>query len=311
MALFCPKKNSITLAQFHIIDNCPVCQSNEFEHFMNVPDWLVSKKSFELSRCSKCNFVFTSNAPRPEEIGPFYESEEYVEHSDTNTGVIYGIYHYARQLMLGYKFKRIKDLTSGKKLLDVGSGSGYFVNHMKNKGYDVTGVEISDKAVKLCSEKFGINAHSPKDFLANKLDKDYDLITLWHVFEHVYTVDEYFKLFSESLAEGGALILALPNLTSKDAAMFKEFWAAYDTPRHLWHFSPNTLELLANNKGFTLERKYKLPLDPFFNSMVSASYMKKFTFLPFTILKGLWSFTLSLFNIDKSSSLIYVLRKTT
>ena len=291
------------------IKNCPVCDSSDFASFMDVPDWLVSKETFNISKCTSCGFKFTSDAPSENLVGPYYNSEEYVEHSDTKSGLIYSLYHKAREFMLSYKLRIISKMNVGKKLLDVGSGSGYFLNKMATNGYDVTGVEISDKAVELCKKNFGITANSPQDFLTNKLDKDYDLITLWHVFEHVYSFEEYFDLFSNSLKDGGRLILALPNSDSTDADLYQEHWAAYDMPRHLWHFTPDTLELFASKRGFKLVKKHTLALDPFFISMVSASYKKNFTFLPITLLKAFYSFTISLFNIDKSSSLIYVLEK--
>lgn len=286
-----------------------MCDQTDFRIFKKVPDWLVSKEEFEIQQCNSCGFKFTGNAPTENTIGPYYNSEEYVEHSDTNKGIIYSVYHKARELMLSYKLRKIQKLGVGKKLLDVGSGSGYFMNHMAKNGYETTGVEISEKARNLAKDKFGIEAKIPSDFLEKKLDADFDLITLWHVFEHVYTYDEYFELFLESLNNNGRLILALPNSNSTDAKMYDSYWAAYDTPRHLWHFTPKTIEQFAANRGFALEKKYRLPLDPFFNSMVSASYKKSFTFLPITVLKGLVAYLVSLFNIDKSSSLIYVFKK--
>jgi 2-polyprenyl-3-methyl-5-hydroxy-6-metoxy-1,4-benzoquinol methylase len=213
--------------------------------------------------------------------------------------------------MLHYKYIKIKRLHVGKKLLDVGSGSGYFLNFMKKKGYDVTGVEISEKAIALCKKNFGIKAHSPSEFLEEKLDTNYDIISLWHVFEHVYSYDAYFELFSKSLNDNGCLILALPNCDSQDARMNKVYWGAYDTPRHIWHFTPKTIELFAMERGFKMIKKHRMPLDPFFNVMVSDSYKDKFTFLPYTLLKGLYSYISSLLNIEKSSSIIYIFQKNT
>lgn len=291
------------------ITECPVCGNDHFTPFLSVPDWLVSKEEFKLLQCDECTFVFTANAPIAEEIGPYYNSEEYVEHSDTRKGLIYGIYHYARKMMLRYKRNIIGKLDTGRRLLDVGSGSGYFVNHMKQNGYDVTGVEISDKAVQLCEKNFGIRARSPQELLEGKIEGQFDLITLWHVFEHVYTYDEYFKRFGEMLSSNGKLILALPNHTCYDSKFYGKYWAAYDTPRHLWHFSPNTLQQFAEKHGFRVIKKRRLPLDPFFNSMVSASYKPGFTFLPFTLVIAKISYLRSWFKLDRSSSLIYILEK--
>jgi len=299
------------LKESYSINRCPVCGHSSFNHFLNVPDWLVSKEIFELQQCEQCQFVFTANAPLEKDAGPYYNSEEYVEHSDTSSGLIYSVYHVARRAMLHYKYMKIKRLHVGKKLLDVGSGSGYFMNFMKKKGYDVTGVEISEKAIALCKKKFGIKAHSPSEFLEEKLDTDYDIISLWHVFEHVYSYDAYFELFSKSLNNNGYLILALPNCDSQDARMNKSYWGAYDTPRHIWHFTSKTIELFAMGRGFKMIKKHRMPLDPFFNVMVSDSYKDKFTFLPLTLLKGLYSYIISLLNIEKSSSIIYIFQKNT
>ncbi|MBL6730908.1 MAG: class I SAM-dependent methyltransferase [Bacteroidia bacterium] len=293
------------------INLCPICNHSSFKHFLNVPDWLVSKEVFELKQCEKCQFVFTANAPLESEAGPYYNSEEYVEHSDTSSGLIYSIYHVARRVMLNFKYLKIKRLRTGKKLLDVGSGSGYFMNFMKKKGYEVTGVEISEKAANLCENNFGIKAHSPTEFVQGKLDTNYNIISLWHVFEHVYDYDTYFELFSKSLDEKGYLILALPNNDSPDAKMYQEFWGGYDTPRHIWHFTPKTIELFADKRGFKIVKKHRMPLDPFFNAMIGDSYKEKFTFLPITFLKGLYSYIVSLLNIEKSSSIIYIFQKKT
>ena len=299
------------MKESYSINRCPVCGHSSFKHFLNVPDWLVSKEVFELQQCEQCQFVFTANAPLEKDAGPYYNSEEYVEHSDTSSGLIYSVYHVARRAMLHYKYIKIKRLHAGKKLLDVGSGSGYFLNFMKKKGYNVTGVEISKKAVALCKKNFGIKAHSPSEFLEEKLDTDYDIISLWHVFEHVYSYDAYFELFSKSLNNNGYLILALPNCDSQDARMNKSYWGAYDTPRHIWHFTSKTIELFAMGRGFKMIKKHRMPLDPFFNVMVSDSYKDKFTFLPLTLLKGLYSYIISLLNIEKSSSIIYIFQKNT
>jgi len=293
------------------ISTCPVCSSpeSEFSHYLNVPDWLVSKENFELKQCGNCSFIFTANAPLLENAGPYYESEEYVEHTDTNKGLIYGVYHQARKLMLKFKLSTIKKFNKGSKILDIGSGSGYFINFMKLNGYDVSGVEISEKAVALCRDKFNITVNSPADFLAKKLPTNFDIISLWHVFEHVYNYEEYFEIIHNSLNENGKVFVALPNPDCFEAKYYKEYWNGFDTPRHLWHFSPRTFKKFVENRGFNMISMKRLPLDPFFNAMVSSSYQSGFKFLPYTFTIGLISFLNGLFNRNKASSLIYVLKK--
>jgi 2-polyprenyl-3-methyl-5-hydroxy-6-metoxy-1,4-benzoquinol methylase len=294
------------------ISTCPVCGSPEFEfsHYLNVPDWLVSKENFELKKCGNCSFIFTANAPLLENAGPYYESEEYVEHTDTNKGLIYGVYHQARKLMLKFKLSNIRSYSKSTKLLDIGSGSGYFINYMKQNGYNVSGVEISDKAVALCKDKFDISVNSPTEFLAEKLPKDFDIITMWHVFEHVYSFNEYFDILHKSLKENGHVFVALPNPNCFEAKHYKNYWNGFDTPRHLWHFTPKTFKQFAEGHGFEMISMKRLPLDPFFNAMVSSSYKSGLKFLPYTFTIGLISFINGLINRDKASSLIYILKKS-
>lgn len=291
------------------ISRCPVCNNNVFVPLLSCEDWLVTKESFEIEECFNCKFAFTQDPPNAFHAGRYYDNVAYVEHSDSSSGLIFSIYHHARKFMLRFKQRMIKNASSGKKLLDVGSGSGYFLNHMKSSGYEVRGVEISETARKLCHEKFGISNHTPEDFVQLKIEGKYDVITLWHVFEHVYEYDEYFNSFRNYLSKEGKLIIAMPNKRCFEASYYKKYWNGYDTPRHLWHFTHKTFVSFANQRGFSVSKIKKLPLDPFYNSMVSAEYKPSFTFLPFTLLIGLSSYVIGLVSKKRASSLIYILEK--
>ncbi|MBT8326895.1 MAG: class I SAM-dependent methyltransferase [Bacteroidia bacterium] len=292
-----------------IINTCPVCKGEKFKPSIAVPDWLVSNETFNIVACESCDFRFIENAPLPENAGKYYETEEYVEHSDTKKGLVNIIYHFARKRMMKYKQRLISDVTIGKKLLDIGSGSGYFLNYMKNQNYNVTGVEISDKAVKLCKEKYDITAFSPTQLINGEISESFDVVTMWHVFEHVYSYDEYFERLHSGLSDNGTLIIAMPNHQCFEASYYGKYWNGYDTPRHLWHFVPDTFRRFVEARGFKLVKMKKLPLDPFYNSMISASYKKRFTFLPFTFFIGLISWFMALFSFQKSSSIVYFLQK--
>ena len=292
-----------------VITSCPVCNSPSFKPSIVVPDWLVSNEKFEIVACKECDFRFISNAPKAEDAGKYYETEEYVEHSDSKEGLINTIYHVARKQMMKYKLKLVSKNSNGKKLLDIGSGSGYFLNFMKQQGFDVKGVEISEKAVQLCNDKYSILAYSPNDLIEGKLPKDIDVATMWHVFEHVYSYDEYFKQIHECLSDDGTLIIAMPNHQCFEAGFYNKYWNGYDTPRHLWHFVPKTFRKFAENRGFEIVKMTNLPLDPFYNAMISASYKKSFTFLPFTFFIGLVSWIMAKFSFQKSSSIVYILKK--
>ncbi len=291
------------------ITSCPVCKGQKFNPSIVVPDWLVSHEDFNIVACDNCDFRFIANAPLPENAGKYYETEEYIEHSDTKKGLVNIIYHFARKRMMKYKHRLVKEATSGKNLLDIGSGSGYFLKYMKGQNYSVTGVEISDKAVKLSKEKHNINAYSPDQLINGELSNNFDAVTMWHVFEHVYSLDEYFARIHEGISDDGTLVIAMPNHQCFEAKYYGKYWNGYDTPRHLWHFVPDTFKKFVETRGFELVKMKNLPLDPFYNAMISASYQKKFTFLPFTFLVGLISWFTALFSFEKSSSIVYFLKK--
>ncbi|MFY0643902.1 MAG: class I SAM-dependent methyltransferase [Bacteroidia bacterium] len=276
---------------------------------LEVEDFLVSHEKFSIKECDNCRFRYTDNPPSEQEAGAYYEDEDYVEHSDKQEGLIFKLYHIGRKWMLNRKLRLIQKHTKEGRILDVGSASGYFMNHMKSAGYGVDGIEISPKARELCKSKFDINAYEPKSLINKELDSKYDIISLWHVFEHVYTYNEYFEAFEHFLKDDGRLLIAMPNHKCLDSEYYGKYWCAYDVPRHLWHFEPKTFETFVRKRGFRLEAIKRMPLDPFYNAMVSASYKKSFTFLPWTLYIGLLSYVQSLFNKKRSSSIIYVLKK--
>lgn len=300
------------MSDFLKISECIVCGNDEFTVSKTLKDWFLTHETFDLCDCTKCGFRLTQLPPKEEKASIYYQSENYIEHSDTKNGLVFSLYHYARQWALNFKRKKIQKLigkNAHPQLLDVGSGSGYFINHMKKNGFKVSGVEISDTARALCEKQFDIQTLPPTDFTKSSDEKKYDVITMWHVLEHVYTYDAYFEKYRNQLKDNGYLIIAVPNHTCAEEKYYKEYWCAYDVPRHIWHFEPKTFQKFAEKQGFILKRIDMLPLDPFFNAMVSAEYKPKFTFLPITISIGMWSFLMGLINPKKASSPIYILQK--
>lgn len=292
------------------LSECPVCQGQEFQLVLYAKDHLVSKEEFPILQCKDCNFRFTQNAPAEHKVGPYYDDEGYVEHSDSQKGLVFSLYHRARRIMLGFKYRMLKKKTKGKRLLDVGSASGYFLEYMREKSYEVEGVEISQKARELCKARTGITAHEPSALIQKSIPGSFDLISLWHVLEHVYTLADYFEAFAHYLKDDGVLAIAMPNHLCLDETYYGKYWCAYDVPRHLWHFERKTFKRFAESRGFKLVGTKRLPLDPFYNAMVSASYKKGFRFLPWTLYIGTLSFLNALINKNKASSLVYLLKKT-
>jgi SAM-dependent methyltransferase len=294
---------------FHI-SACPVCSGTEFNLVTEARDWLVTKEGFSIYSCTQCGFRFTQDAPDASSVGRYYDDEKYVEHSDSSKGLIFTIYHQARKLMLSQKHRMLQKISKGKSLLDVGSGSGYFLNYMQNRGYDCLGVEISENARRLSQDKLSVQSVHPDKLINKEIPAGFDLITLWHVFEHVYTYDEYFDAFDSLLSEGGRLVIAMPNFHCLEESYYGKHWNGYDVPRHLWHFDIKTFSRFAKARGFEVEKTMRLPLDPFYNSMVSAEYKPNYTFLPWVVFVGFLSFLNGILDKNKASSVVYVLKKT-
>lgn len=291
------------------IKTCVACLSKDVQMYITLEDHSISKEKFNIAQCNQCGFKFTQDPPAEDDCGRYYQSDNYVSHSDTSEGLINKIYHIVRNVMLSRKFGLIRSLKSKKTLLDVGSGTGYFPHYMKVKGYEVTGIEVDDKARNYSITKFGLEVYTPDDFKSGKIKGTFGFITLWHVLEHLYEPDEYLQLFSKHLEEGGHLIIAVPNHDSYDAKVYKAYWAAYDVPRHLWHFHPKSLQILAARNGFEVLAKKSMPFDPFYNAMLSEKYLGRSLGLLRALFHGKMALFSGWLNVDKASSVIYVLKK--
>ena len=202
---------------------------------------------------------------------------------------------------------RLPVLETGS-ILDVGSGTGYFAATMKNAGWHAEGIEINEKAREFSRSHFGLEV-GPPDKIPSLETAAFDCITLWHVLEHFHDPFGYFSEIYRLLKPEGFCIVALPNSSSYDAEYFKNFWAAWDVPRHLWHFSPATFRIFSDRTGFELVETKTLPLDVFYISSLSEKYKGSHLSFIKGITKAIWFAFLSFFNRRKSSSMIYILRK--
>lgn len=289
---------------------CPLCQSEEISIPFSCTDNFISREVFMLAKCAKCGFEFTQDVPEENEIGKYYESEDYISHSSTKKGLSNKLYHLARNFMLWRKRKIVGKLTGLKsgKILDIGSGTGHFADTMKRSGWQVKGVEINEKARNYSVSQFGLDVNSP-DKIQSLESESFDCITLWHVLEHFHDPGKYASEIHRLLKPDGVCIIALPNSSSYDARHYGKFWAAYDMPRHLWHFNPSTLNTFAEKNGFRLWKIKSLPLDVFYISTLSEKY--KSTGLPFLagMITAKWFAFLTIFKKERCSSLIYILKK--
>jgi len=250
------------------ISNCPVCGGKDFEHFITCKDYTVSQENFNIVSCRSCNFKFTNPRPPDSEIGKYYKSEDYVSHSDTRKGLINRLYHVVRTRTLKQKLTLISKYVSRGTILDYGCGTGMFLKTCADNGWKAYGFEPDPDARALVVAK-GLKAETTKFNLgATK----YDIITLWHVLEHVTDLDETLRFFSDTITGKGRLIIAVPNYTSGDARHYGEFWAGYDVPRHIYHFEINTLNKLLSKFGFVLEETNPMVFDSYYVSMLSEKY---------------------------------------
>lgn len=289
---------------------CPSCGSVSIGHSMNCVDYTVSKETFEVWRCSNCTFQFTQNVPDALHIGPYYQSEDYVSHSDTKKGVINHLYHLARTITLKSKIRLVQKSTQLRcgNLLDYGAGIGAFANVANQAAWTITGLEPDDTARQKAFKNYGLSLQ-PSIVLQQLPAASFDAVTLWHVLEHVHDLHATLEQFDRILKPFGRLIIAVPNYTSYDAHNYQQCWAAYDVPRHLYHFSPKAMQVLMEQKGFIVENKYPMWFDSFYVSMLSEKYKTGKNNYLGALLTGVASNMRTLFNTDKCSSVIYVMRK--
>lgn len=283
---------------------CPACGCQESAVFLSVNDHFLSKEDFVLRSCTGCTLVYTTPRPERDLIGEYYKSEEYISHSSTKKGLINALYNRVRNYTLNQKVKLVQQLVSGKQLLDIGAGTGHFLKRAKESGFNVLGLEPDSDARNVAYNENGITLQA-QDVLHSLPGETYDAITMWHVLEHVYDLRTDTERIASLVKKNGVLIIAVPNYTSYDAEYYGSYWAAYDVPRHLYHFSPSSIVPFIQQFGFQLEKQLPMRFDAYYVSMLSEKYKGG------SLLKALfsgWKSNRRAGN-DKSSSQIYIFRR--
>ncbi|MBO7194026.1 MAG: class I SAM-dependent methyltransferase [Bacteroidaceae bacterium] len=291
-------------------DKCPLCKSNAIKKRFTCIDKFATGEEFDIYECDNCGLAFTQNIPDEKEIGRYYESPSYISHSNTNKGFVNTVYHLVRMIMLRNKARLVERLTILKNgnILDYGAGTGYFARTMTAKGWNVIAIEKSEKARELALKEFGFKMQDT-DTLADIKDKELDVVTMWHVMEHIQDPDKMWSELHRILDDTGIAIVAVPNSISYDAQRYKEHWAAYDVPRHLWHFTPSSIMRWGEKHGFLLEKQLTMPFDGFYISMLSEQNRGS----RLHTIRGFWNGFKGWIAQSKrrsaSSSIIYVFRK--
>ncbi|WP_299798858.1 class I SAM-dependent methyltransferase [uncultured Maribacter sp.] len=270
---------------------------------ISTKDFLVTQESFELEYDSKYDLLVTK--PIPEDLEKYYDPNNYISHSDNGNGLLEKIYQTVKKYTLNNKVKLINEYTiEEKKLLDIGCGTGEFLISAKNKNWETVGVELNDIARKKAIDK-KLEIFKSLDDLN---DPKFDVITLWHVLEHLPDLDKQINKIASLLNKNGTLIIAVPNYKSYDAQYYKEYWAAYDTPRHLWHFSQNAIKSIFKNKKIEVVKTLPMYFDSYYVSLLSEKYKSGSS----NFLKAFYRGFISNMKAKTSteySSLIYVLKK--
>jgi 2-polyprenyl-3-methyl-5-hydroxy-6-metoxy-1,4-benzoquinol methylase len=272
--------------------------------YLTVKDFSVSKETFGLYHDEKYDMLVTIPKPTIENLPSYYESEDYISHSDKKSGMFSMIYQFVRSFTLKNKLKIIEQFQPNKgSLLDIGAGTGHFLDLAQKNNWKVKGIEPNDGAKKIASEK-GISFIENVQSLESN---SFDVITMWHVLEHVYDLEEQIELLKRVLKKEGTLIIAVPNFHSYDAKYYKQFWAAFDVPRHLWHFSKKSIKKLFQDKNMKVVEMLPMKWDAFYVSLLSEKNKKGYM----NFFKGFFVGLRSNYKAKKQfeySSIIYIIK---
>lgn len=273
------------------------------KEFLKTKDYSVSKEEFTLRYNTELDLLVTE--PQPKDLARYYESEDYISHTDAKKTIVDQLYQTVKNYSLQKKVKLITQLVAGNKsLLDVGAGTGDFLMAAKQKNWKIEGVEPNAKARKKALAK-GV---ALKESLENLPNDKYAVITLWHVLEHLPSLEEHIQLLKSKLETEGTLIIAVPNFKSYDAVYYKQFWAAFDVPRHLWHFSRTGMARVFAKHQMTVVKTKPMLFDAFYVSLLSEKYKTGRQNLIAAFYRGLWS-NLSALRSKEYSSIIYIIKK--
>jgi 2-polyprenyl-3-methyl-5-hydroxy-6-metoxy-1,4-benzoquinol methylase len=276
------------------------------KHFLTVTDYSVSNETFELYYDHDLDMLITFPQPSPENLGRYYESNDYISHTDSKRSLFEKAYHFVKKIALKNKLNLINNCCFAKgKLLDIGAGTGDFLLTAKQNGWNTIGVEPSEKAKGIAIGKGIQFTDSTQELESNS----FDVITMWHVLEHVPDLEIQIKELKRLVKPNGTIIIAVPNFKSYDANYYGKFWAAFDVPIHFWHFSKTAIKLLFEKEDIKLEKIFPMKFDSFYVSLLSEKYKKgKMNFVN-AIWVGLLSNLKAKCNLEYSSH-IYVLKNT-
>lgn len=252
---------------------CPWCNSENTKLYLKLKDEFLTKESFEIHECKACGLLFTETRPDSSQIGRYYASENYLSHQENKKGFIPRLYERVKSVNLKNKWKMSTEGMAVGKILDIGCGVGDFLHTMESKGWETTGIEPSKEAQAIARKRMKAQLFSPEE-IEQLQDQSFDLITMWHVLEHVEDLNNELTELKRLIKPNGRIVIALPNYKAYDAQYYKQYWGAYDVPRHLNHFNKKTITKIFNTKGLELKKTDKLVWDAYYISYLSEQYKK-------------------------------------
>lgn len=287
------------------INKCPLCSSDHISSYLNTKDFFFTQEEFSLTRCENCDFVFTN--PIPKDLSKYYETPDYLSHNTSDSGLLGKLYSTLRNINIKRKYKLVSKYCLQGNFLDIGCGTGELLSFFNKNNWSVTGVEPNKSA-----REFGRKTYDINIFNENKLDElnpgTFDIISMWHVLEHVPDLHNRLSQMLKLLKKDGTIFIALPNLASPDSKKYKEYWSALDVPRHLYHFTQNTFEQLISSHNMKLVHAEPMKFDSYYVSMLSEKYLKNPLYFPVAVINGFLS-NLKARKENNYSSMIFVVKK--
>lgn len=291
-----------------VIKNCLICDSTCFEEHLTSKDFSVSNENFTILKCKNCNFHFTNPRPKNEELARYYISDHYISHNNTRKNLFEKVYQLVRRIAIKGKYNLISRFIKKGRILDIGCGTGDFLNKCKTEKWETKGIEPSEIARKQAVVNYNLDVEESIDL--RDIKGEFDVITLWHVLEHVTELNTTVSELKRLLSTHGKAIIAVPNLESFDASYYKKYWAAYDLPIHLYHFSKESIIKLFKKHGFSLRKTKGMKYDSFYVSMLSEEHKSKKKNFITAIFIGFLSNLYGFFTKRGFSSTIYVFEKS-
>lgn len=288
------------------LSQCPLCGSGHFSNFMVAKDHAVSQESFSICKCATCNFLFTNPRPDIANIQKYYDSKNYISHQNSASNLTNFVYKLVRKFTLRKKVQWINEQSKNKgKLLDYGCGTGYFLKSAEKNGWEVIGIEPNSTAAAI-AKKQTLKVYQEIGEMTN--EKKFDVITLFHVLEHVHKLNNTIELLLGMLKKRGTLLIAVPIFNSYDADHYKQNWASLDVPRHLYHFTIPTMEKLAKKHGLKIKLTHPQLFDSYYVSILSEGYIDNKKNIINALKTGYNSNRIAKKN-NNYSSLLFVLKK--